>query len=554
MNLCQRGKMCYPKPQSLFQALVWWLRDEHVDFPITLMAQWPLRALQQTPPIAMKTHIILMAAPFDIVSRLSDRGPEASHQPSSIYRLIRRIGEAQPSRTLSTTPSTRLSPRPMICFYRGQKITEWRCMASIHIGTRRLLPSLCCLRSEVCFSKMGVLWWRIWLCSAWPPSFWIGPWDCRGKAEVLWMKNLIHADNRHLRNWYHSAHSTTPLSSLSSDHLFSNKVITEEGNDDKQKTDSKTTGQLPREHTAERSSSSQPLTSAEASSADIAASSELRVHELFALTACFLGPISGAWLLHTIRSQLSRPSEGLVSNYNLTIFLLAAELRPLSHLLKMIQARTLHLQRSLNHSCFTTQFPNGLLSPSIHEISSRLDDLEAYIATFSNKSPTNTKASPELVNSIRKTLQPELDTVTHAIHRYEKHSAVTTLQTQSRLQDLEARLADAITLAAAAERVHHPSSLAGRPGRFTFTFSALVEGVCAVTILPLQIASWIVLLPPRTLRKMKRWMKNKVRKEMRTAGRDKVKVEVLRSDDGGRSRLKEQTSLRGPGNRAKKFM
>ena len=46
----------------------------------------------------------------------------------------------------------------------------------------------------------------------------------------------------------------------------------------------------------------------------------------------------GAYLLHTIRGQLTRPSEGLVSDYNLTIFLCAAEIRPVSHLIKMIHA------------------------------------------------------------------------------------------------------------------------------------------------------------------------------------------------------------------------
>ena len=58
-----------------------------------------------------------------------------------------------------------------------------------------------------------------------------------------------------------------------------------------------------------------------------AATNELYTHEVLALLSCFLFPLLGAYLLHTIRSQLSRPSEGLVSNYNLTIFLLASELR-----------------------------------------------------------------------------------------------------------------------------------------------------------------------------------------------------------------------------------
>lgn len=72
---------------------------------------------------------------------------------------------------------------------------------------------------------------------------------------------------------------------------------------------------------------------------------ELFRHEVLALLSCFLTPIIGAYLLHALRNQLTRPSEGLVSNFNLAVFILAAEVRPLRHFLQLVQARTLHLQR-----------------------------------------------------------------------------------------------------------------------------------------------------------------------------------------------------------------
>jgi hypothetical protein len=50
-----------------------------------------------------------------------------------------------------------------------------------------------------------------------------------------------------------------------------------------------------------------------------AAQRELGREEVFALIGCFVSPLLGAYLLHTIRSQLTRPSEGLVSNFTLTI-------------------------------------------------------------------------------------------------------------------------------------------------------------------------------------------------------------------------------------------
>ena len=76
-----------------------------------------------------------------------------------------------------------------------------------------------------------------------------------------------------------------------------------------------------------------------------AALRELYRHEVLALLSCFVFPVLGAFLLHALRSQLTRPSEGLISDFNLTVFILAAEVRPLRHFLQLVQSRTLHLQR-----------------------------------------------------------------------------------------------------------------------------------------------------------------------------------------------------------------
>jgi hypothetical protein len=75
------------------------------------------------------------------------------------------------------------------------------------------------------------------------------------------------------------------------------------------------------------------------------AAANLRQHEMLALVSTFLFPAGAAYLLHVIRGQLSRPSEGLVSDYNLTIFLLAAEIRPIRQLIRLFTHRTIHLQR-----------------------------------------------------------------------------------------------------------------------------------------------------------------------------------------------------------------
>lgn len=244
---------------------------------------------------------------------------------------------------------------------------------------------------------------------------------------------------------------------------------------------------------------------------------ELRIHELLALFSCFIFPIVGAWLLHTIRSQLSRPSEGLVSNYNLTIFLLASELRPLSHLIKMVQARTLYLQRTLNTSTTAEDFSPS--SSTILDLMSRLNDLEAHVAPDANTAskPLSPATTTQLTAEVRKTIQPDLDALNRAVRRYEKRATLLTMQTESRLQDLEARMSDAITLAAAAERSSY-----SKTSRHGSAF-ILLDWICAAVVVPVQAAWKVASLPAKVastaLGAAEGYVGRKVRREMRTATR-----------------------------------
>lgn len=230
------------------------------------------------------------------------------------------------------------------------------------------------------------------------------------------------------------------------------------------------------------------------STSQSSAESELRLHELVALFTCFISPMIGAWLLHTIRYQLSRPSEGLVSNYNLTIFLLAAEIRPLAHLTKLVQARTLYLQRSINPSAIP-----GSISPDVQrlqDLSFRLDDLEAHVAmsvTTSAKSSLAAAPTAQITTEVRKSMQPDLDALNRAVRRYEKRATLLTMQTESRLQDLESRMADAITLAAAAER-----SIAQKP-RYSSALT-LLDWLCAIIVLPVQTINMCINLSVQVVR------------------------------------------------------
>ena len=238
------------------------------------------------------------------------------------------------------------------------------------------------------------------------------------------------------------------------------------------------------------------------------------MHELLALASCFVAPVCGAALLHAVRAQLSRPSEGLVSDYNLGIFLLAAEVRPLRHLLALVQARTLHLQRvvaanpHLGPSATTTSSaPHASLPPS--ELRTRLDALEAALAARPTTAPAAPSAvaallaSPELtaappfVAAVRRAVQPELDALTRAVRRYEKRAAVLSAQTESRLRELEARGRDALALAAAAER------RGAQKGAVGVLAEWVGRGVWAGVVQPVRAAGgavvWVGGLPGRAL-------------------------------------------------------
>ncbi|KAF4121252.1 hypothetical protein GMORB2_2214 [Geosmithia morbida] len=195
---------------------------------------------------------------------------------------------------------------------------------------------------------------------------------------------------------------------------------------------------------------------------------ELYLYEAIALVSCFSLPLVAAYFLHAIRSQLSRPSEGLVSNYNLTIFCLASELRVFSHVFKLVQCRTLHLQRIVHK--YPHELPPASASPrlkQLDEVLKRLDRLETSGATATTTTTTTTpqarndpvastadkwKQEAAMVQQLRASMQPELDALNRAVRRYEKKSTLLEMQVQSRFGAVEARLDDSIALAAAAAK------------------------------------------------------------------------------------------------------
>lgn len=280
------------------------------------------------------------------------------------------------------------------------------------------------------------------------------------------------------RNWYHSAQSIRKEEEYNAD-----MVIDPESDDDNALSFEQTTlDEVPEDAPAPKPAA-KPVRRLPAHET---ATKELYMHELLALLSCFLFPLLGAYLLHTIRSQLSRPSEGLVSDYNLTIFLLASELRPMAHLVKLVQSRTLHLQRVVNANPYNS--PNEKEAGDIRDLACRLEELEARSSIAepaSGEQMLNGKQSAVLTTEVRRALQPDLDALNRAVRRYEKRATLQAFQTESRLLDLEARLSDAISLAAAA---------ANNRQQWKFA-NVVIEWVATAIVLPLKAFGAVASLP-----------------------------------------------------------
>ncbi|KAI9818437.1 MAG: hypothetical protein M1827_000496 [Pycnora praestabilis] len=306
-------------------------------------------------------------------------------------------------------------------------------------------------------------------------------------------------------DWYCSAQSVQIQEPHPSDNVIEEESDEEHTNDPSS----------PSYDGASSQRSQKPVYSRHRSESREAASQELQTYELLALAACFLSPLLGAYLLHAIRAQLSRPSEGLVSNYNLTIFLLASELRPMSHLVKMVQSRTLYLQRVVN----SNPYEDDAGKTKTQDLSKRLEELETHVADTSAQNTSNggvsNKNVVEVTTEVRRTLQPDLDALNRAVRRYEKRATLQTMQTEARLQDLETRLSDALSLAAAAAQY-------GQKQKYNLA-TILWDWTSVVVVLPVQALWGLLSLPTKLIGSalgiLEGFIGPRVKREMKTAGR-----------------------------------
>ncbi|KAH7628975.1 hypothetical protein B0T09DRAFT_358004 [Sordaria sp. MPI-SDFR-AT-0083] len=237
---------------------------------------------------------------------------------------------------------------------------------------------------------------------------------------------------------------------------------------------------------------------------------ELYTIESLALVLCFVSPLMMAYLLQIMRNQF-KSEGGLVSDFSLTLYILAAEVRPFSHLIKLVQARTLHLQRIVHKNPYSE---SAVAPTKLQEILERLNELEQRATSNGLANPDNNgqsdgseggqnqhenltpKVRDGMVREVRNTIQPDLDALNRAVRRYEKKATVLAYQTEARLGALDGRLNDAIALAAAAAKA---GGTGARPHGNTAARMAL-DTIVWAAVMPFQaLLGFVVLFPLRAV-------------------------------------------------------
>ncbi|KAK4106707.1 hypothetical protein N658DRAFT_563470 [Parathielavia hyrcaniae] len=219
-----------------------------------------------------------------------------------------------------------------------------------------------------------------------------------------------------------------------------------------------------------------------------AALAQLQTLEVAALVVCFVAPAAATYLLSRVRSHLSRPPQSLVSDFNLTIFLLAAEIMPLKHCIKLVLAHTLHLQRIVNSNPYRAVH---ITPAKYRDMVQRLEALEARAPPVAPPPPPPSPPASnpdeefdgqggggrargrinaeqlrdDVTRAVRAAITPDVDGVIRAVRRYEKKTSALTEDMERQMRDIRARLDDAIALSAVVARSNAEGSGWGLLGK-----------------------------------------------------------------------------------------
>lgn len=200
-------------------------------------------------------------------------------------------------------------------------------------------------------------------------------------------------------------------------------------------------------------------------------SKQLRYAELQAFIGLIIGPLLGSVLLNYVRSSMARPANGLITNFNITVFVLAAELRPLKIAFTFLTDRSSSLQNELV----------DVAPERYDELSQKLEMVERELSNLKGGSSPHSPMKEQMNGHASST--PDLEQIKNALRRFERHEAQLKQHYEDKLYTLERRLAD----------------LANRPQIVTGAGSGMVHSMESILLFPVRLGWSLITLPIRSI-------------------------------------------------------
>ncbi|KAG5462671.1 MAG: hypothetical protein BJ554DRAFT_4125, partial [Olpidium bornovanus] len=155
------------------------------------------------------------------------------------------------------------------------------------------------------------------------------------------------------------------------------------------------------------------------------AAASLRRQKYILLLLVVLSPLFGGWLLHAARASLSEYDKHF-SNFNVFIFVMAASIRPLAHVVALAKWRALTLQHQAH-------FPHS----EVDLLNQRIRALEAELASLAEAAASTRKATED---ATMEAVAPGLEQLTRAIKKGERRDVFLRGYSEERFHRLENRV------------------------------------------------------------------------------------------------------------------
>ncbi|KAJ9063375.1 hypothetical protein DSO57_1000702 [Entomophthora muscae] len=152
---------------------------------------------------------------------------------------------------------------------------------------------------------------------------------------------------------------------------------------------------------------------------------QLRRQEMFAFLLVLCSPLIGGWIFILARSRL-QALNAFISDFNILLFVLAAEIRPLSHLGELLQGRAGELQDRVHHP-----------TTAVEAVGRRLAFLENELQQLKK-----VYATKQDVGQVRESLEPNFQKLSQLVLRHQQRDRLESSRFEGLIQDLRHQLSE----------------------------------------------------------------------------------------------------------------